>query len=391
VRCVYFECLSGAAGDMIIAAMLDAGMDVEVLRRELARLNLAGFRVEAEKVRRNGIAATHFHVLMLEHDHEHRHLHHVEKIIDASALSGRVKRDAKRVFGRLARAEADVHGTSVEEVHFHEVGAIDAIVDIVGAAICLEAMGIERVEVSPLRTGTGFVECAHGRLPVPAPATAELLKGYPTAPGDVEAELLTPTGAAVLTTLGERFGAMPAMTVSAVGYGAGTRDLGGTPNVLRAFVGECESRATADRVCVLETNIDDMPAELFEVLFERLFAAGALDVFTTSIQMKKGRPAVMLSVITGEDGRARAEEIIFRETTTFGVRSTVMDRRKLDRETVTVSTPLGELRVKLGRLDGEIVTVSPEYEDCRRTAAERNVPLKNVYDEARLAARRLRT
>ena len=389
MRCIHFDCFSGASGDMIVGALLDAGLDLETLRRELARLKLTGFRVEAGRVVRGGLSGTKFDVVVDRPAQEHRHLSDVLGIIRESGLSERVKRDGTRVFQRLAEAEARVHDTDVEKVHFHEVGAVDAIVDVIGAAVGLEALGIERVTVSAFHTGGGFVECAHGRLPVPAPATAALLEGFPVTAGDVQAELTTPTGAAVLTTLGQAFGDCPAMRLDSVGYGAGAREIDGTPNLLRVMVGETDARTETDRMWVLETNIDDMSAELFEVLFEKLFAAGVKDVFTTSIQMKKGRPAVKLSVIVSREVRSTAEEIIFRETTTFGIRAYEVERRKLRRESVRVRTEFGEVTVKLGRLGDEIVTTSPEYEDCRRLAAEHGVALKELYEKARAAAREL--
>ncbi len=389
MRCIYFDCFSGASGDMIVGALLDAGLELEVLRRELDRLKLPGYHIEATRVSRGGISGTKFDVVIEKAAGERRGLNDILKIIQESGLGERVRRDSVRIFRRLAQAEAKVHDTDTDEVHFHEIGAVDAIVDVVGAVVGLEKLGIERVTVSALRTGTGFVECEHGRLPVPAPATAALLEGYPVTASDVEAELTTPTGAAVLTTLGEHFGACASMQLTAVGYGAGGRDLEETPNLLRVMIGETPAKAETDRMWVLETNIDDMPAELFEVLFEKLFAAGVMDVFTTPIQMKKGRPAVKLSTIVSEELRSTAEEIIFRETTTFGIRAYEVERRKLTRESVKVHTEFGEVTVKLGRLGDELLTVSPEYEDCKRLAAEHGITLKELYEKARAAARDL--
>jgi len=386
MRCIYFDCSSGASGDMIVGALLDAGLPLKTLREELGRLQLPGYRVKAARVKRRGIAGTKFDVVIETRRHEHRRLKDVLDIVRRSTLSERVQQDVERVFRRLAQAEAFVHGTTAEEATFHEVGAVDSIVDVVGAVVGLEQLDIAQVAVSALATGSGFVECEHGRFPVPAPAVAELLKGFPITSGEIEMELTTPTGAAVLTTLGGHFGKMPSMTVESVGYGAGARDPAEMPNLLRVVIGETPVRAESDRVWVLETNIDDMSSELFEVLFERLFAAGALDVFTTAIQMKKGRPAVKLSVLAPEELRSRAEEIIFRETTTFGIRAYEVERRKLERQSVRVRTKFGEVRVKLGRLGGELLTASPEYEDCRRAAARGGIALKEVYEEARRAA-----
>ena len=389
MRVIYFDCASGASGDMIVGAMLDAGVSVETLTGELAKLGVGGFHVETRRVTRGGIAGAKFDVVIDTPAHAHRHLSHIRKIINESTLSDRVKRDASRVFERLAEAEARVHDVAVEKVHFHEVGAVDAIVDVVSAAVCLESLGIDAIVSSALPTGCGFVTCAHGTLPVPAPATAALLEGFPVAASDVEAELTTPTGAAILTTLAERFGGRPAMTLTAIGSGAGSKDLPETPNLLRVFVGETEHAADVDRMWLLETNIDDMPAELFEGVFEKLLDAGAVDVFTTPIGMKRSRPGVKLSALVSRDLRARAEEIIFRETTTFGIRACEVSRRKLRRESVRVETGLGEVAVKLGRLGDELITVSPEYRDCKRVADAEGVALKEVYEKARLAARTL--
>lgn len=389
MRRIYFDCFSGASGDMIAGALLDAGLSLDALREGLGRLGLPGWRIEASRVTRGGIAGTKFDVVIDEKKQEYRRLGDVLRIIGESGLSNRVKSDAERIFQRLAEVEAKVHGIGVGEVHFHEVGAVDAIVDVAAAAIGLEELGIEEVAVSALPTGSGFVECAHGRLPIPAPATAELLKGFPAAASGIEAELTTPTGAAVLTTLGRHSPTCPPMKVTSVGYGAGASDFKETPNLLRVIIGESDAPLETDRMWVIETNIDDMPAELFEGLFERLFAAEVMDVFTTPIQMKKGRPAVKLSVVVSEDLRARAEEIIFRETTTFGIRAYQVDRRKLSRESVGVRTDFGEVTVKLGRLHGELITVSPEYEHCKRVADERGVTLKEVYEKARSAAQGL--
>ena len=386
MRCIYFDCSNGASGDMIVAALLDAGLPLQTLRRELRRLNLPRYRIKAAKVARRGIAGTQFDVIVHARRHEHRRLKDVLDIVRRSTLSDRVQGDVERIFRRLARAEASVHGTTPDRIAFHEVGAVDSIVDVVAAAVALEQLGVTEIAVSPFAVGSGAVVCQHGRFPVPAPAVVELLKGFPVVPGELEMELTTPTGAAVLTTLGGHFGKMPPQTIESAGYGAGARDPAEMPNLLRVIIGEKLSPAQSDRMWVLETNIDDMPAELFEVLFEKLFAAGVMDVFTTAIQMKKGRPAVKLSVIAPGEVRSRAEEIIFRETTTFGIRAYEVERRKLERQSVQVRTRFGPVRVKLGRMHGELLTASPEYEDCRRAAARSGGALREVYEEARRAA-----
>ncbi len=392
MKTIYFDCFSGISGDMTLGALVDAGLPLADLKKDLAALRLDGFRLRARKVTRSGIGGTKLDVILTEHehhhdhDHGHRHLSDILGIIAKSKLNSAVKRDASAVFQRLGEAEAKVHRVGIEEIHFHEVGAVDAIVDVVGACAGLARLGVERIVAAPIPTGHGFVDCAHGRLPVPAPATAMLLKGFPIASSDVEAELTTPTGAAILTTLADSFGAMPSMTVERVGWGAGSRELEGQANLLRVFIGETGESPERDRVRVLETNIDDLSPQVFEAVFERLFEAGALDVWAEPIQMKKSRPATKLCAIVPESLRAKAEEILFRETTTFGVRSWEADRSKLAREFARVKTRFGELTVKIGRLGGRAVTVAPEYEDAKRAAAKHGVAVRVVMDAARGAA-----
>ncbi|MCG3179861.1 MAG: Pyridinium-3,5-bisthiocarboxylic acid mononucleotide nickel insertion protein [Phycisphaerae bacterium] len=420
----YFDCYTGASGDMILGAMIDAGLDADLLAAELDRLHLPGFRIRAAKVVKQGFAATQFEVLSPEtgkpvdlaehpdlepppepqphahgkrshsHDHAgpHRHLDDIRRIIQGSDLATPVKQRAVRIFTRLAEAEARAHGIGVDEVHFHEVGAVDAIVDVVGASIGVELLHLSRIVCSPLPPGSGTVKCAHGEMPVPTPATAELLKGVPLAPNRNPGELLTPTGAAILTTLADEFSPAPPprMTLSAIGVGAGTREGRQVPNLLRLMIGQSEaapadeSGPTADTVTVMETNLDDMDGEAMGHCFELLLRAGALDVWATPIVMKKNRPAYMLSVMceSGSDKEAACRGVLFRHTSTFGVRETRMARRKLAREQVSVDTPFGPVRVKVGTLDGEVVRAAPEFEDCRKAAETAGVPLKEV----RLAA-----
>lgn len=380
MKIAYFDCLSGISGNMTIGALLACGLDEATLRAGLAQLHLPGWELHVEHVNRLGIAAVHVDVNSGEH-HPHRHLGDILGLIDASDLSMRVKEMGGRIFTRLAEAEAVVHGTTPDHVHFHEVGAVDAIVDIIGAAIGLEALGIDRVIGSPLPLGRGWVTCAHGIFPIPAPATAELVRGVPIAETDIEAELVTPTGAAMITTLAESFGPIPAMTLQAVGYGAGTRELP-RPNVLRLFIGETTTAATTDTVVGLETNLDDVPGETLGYLMDRLFAVGALDVFYTPIMMKKNRPAVMVQVLCAPPGEAACTDILFRETTTLGIRRTIYDRTILPRETQTVETPFGPIRVKLSTWHDH-VRREPEYEDCRRAAETHDIPLHDVYNSAR--------
>ncbi|NOZ23595.1 MAG: nickel pincer cofactor biosynthesis protein LarC [Planctomycetes bacterium] len=386
MKIAYFDCFSGASGDMIAGALLDAGLKLATLKRELAKLKVRGFELKTRRVKRGMFRALKFDVQAGGEHHPHRTLRDIESIIDRSALSNRVKDDSKRVFERLARAEAKVHGTTPEKIHFHEVGAVDSIVDIVSAAIGLEQLGIERVHFSPVRLGTGMVRCRHGILPVPAPATVELLKGVPVSQTDISGELTTPTGAAILTTLGACAPASPTR-FTAIGLGAGSKDRPDLPNIIRVMIGETCAKAEGDRVVVLETNIDDMPAEVVGFVFDRLFDAGALDVFMTPIQMKKNRPGVLLSVIVPGLLVETMEEIIFSETTTFGVRKYEIERRKLAREHRSVETPYGRIRVKIGRIGDVVKTVSPEYEDCRKAAERTGAALKDIRQAAMDVAR----
>jgi len=379
----YLDCFSGLSGDMLLGALVDAGLPLETLRAELAKLPLHGYALSATKVTKQGLVGTRVAV-EVEPSHDHRGLRAILEIIAASGLPEAVTDPARRIFTRLAEAEAKVHGTAVEEVHFHEVGAVDAIVDVVGACISLHQMGITELYASPLPLGGGWVDTSHGRLPVPAPATVELLRGVPTYGGPVEKELVTPTGAAIVSTLARGFGPMPPLRLAALGWGAGTMDLP-HPNLVRLFVGEPATPLPEQRLTVIETNVDDMNPEFFEHVMEQLFAAGALDVYYTPIVMKKSRPATLLSVLA-EPARVEAlSEILFRETSTLGVRLMDVTRRCLDREWREVSTEYGPVRVKLGLLRGEVVTAAPEYEDCKRLARERGVPVKAVYAAAQQA------
>lgn len=377
----YFDCFSGASGDMILSALVDAGVSVETLRAELARLSLlAGeWSLEAETTRRGSVRATRVRV-HTRGPSPQRHLSDIVRLIEASELSPGVKERSLAIFRRLATAEAQVHGIPVEQVHFHEVGAVDAIVDIVGAAVGLESLGVERVYASPLPLGGGATESQHGTLPLPAPATLELLAqaGAPTRPWGDGVELVTPTGAAILTTFATF--QQPPMALRRVGYGAGGRDLR-WPNVLRLWLGESLPTSQTDYV-QLETNIDDMNPEVFGYVMERLFALGALDVYFTPIFMKKNRPATMLSVIARAEDEDVLASLILRETTTLGLRVQSMRRHEAGREARTVQTEYGEIAVKVKLLDGQPVSVAPEYESCRKIAAERGMPILAVYQAA---------
>jgi uncharacterized protein (TIGR00299 family) protein len=388
MRIAYFDCFSGAAGDMILGALIDAGMPVETLRERLAALAVDGYELTARRVVRLGLACTQVDVRLAGEQRAHRHLSQIVGIIRDSALTPAVRRRAAAVFTRLAEAEAAVHGTDVQNVHFHEVGAVDAIVDIVGAAVALDHWQVQEVFCSPLGVGSGTVRCAHGELPVPAPATAELIRGVPVRPTGEDGERLTPTGAAILTALAAGYGPMPAMTVRHVGCGCGTREGTNRPNVLRVLIGETADAEPADDVVwLLETNVDDMTGEQAAYAMERLMAAGARDVWAAPVTMKKGRPALVLSVLADDGALAAVEEALFAETTTFGIRRRRVARLTLAREHVEVATAYGPLRVKVGRRDGRIVQASAEFEDCRRAAEAAGVPLQTVIDAAMAAWR----
>ena len=393
MKIVYFDCFSGAAGDMILGALLDAGLELDDLNQALAGMPVSGYSLAAERVIRSGISATKFHVHEThDHDHHHgRHLPEILSIIEESSLPDSARANAARVFRRLAEAEGAVHGKPPEQVHFHEVGAIDSIVDIVGAAAALELLGIERVYCSPFRLGTGTIRCAHGEMPVPAPATARLLQGFPVVQTTTAAELTTPTGAAILSTLAEEVGPMPACRMTSVGYGAGSRDIEGRPNVLRAFIGESASDGLeSDVVEVIEANVDDMSPEFLGGIFDRLLDAGALDVSLAQVLMKKARPAFVLSAIVPPAHTAAVRDVFFSETTTFGVRIFEARRAKLPRETREAQTPLGKVRLKLGTMNGKIIRVKPEHDDCARIAVERGLPFREVYEAALEAAKEVR-
>ncbi len=405
MRIAYFDCFSGVAGDMILGALADAGVPLTVLKEAVAALGLPGLEVEARKVMRGGFAATKVDVLTGEvpggpdpgllhpdpcrhHGHGHRSLPDILETLRQSRLPDPTRERATAIFARLAAAEAAVHGTTPEAVRFHEVGARDAIADVVGAVAGLAALGADRVEASPLNLGGGRTATAHGALPVPAPGTLELLKGIPCYGSQVEAELTTPTGAAILATVAAAFGPPPLLTVRAVGYGAGTRELSGQPNCLRLILGESPDPGTTDEVAVLEANIDDMSPQLFEPLMEDLFAAGALDVYLTPAIMKKSRPATVLTVLAEAGAEGRLAPLILQGSTTFGLRVSRRGRLKLTREIRIVETPHGAVAVKVGRLGERTVQVSPEFEDCRRIAAAAGVPVRTVLEAAREIARR---
>jgi uncharacterized protein (TIGR00299 family) protein len=368
---------------MILGALVAAGVEQGYLREQLSLLSVSGFDVSFETVNRSGLSATYARV-ETAHEHKHRHLSDIKQIIEASALSQAVKQRAVQIFTRLAEAEARVHNEPIDHVHFHEVGALDAIVDVVGAAICFEALQIERFICSPIHVGSGMVKMAHGQFPIPPPAVTELLKGVPFYATDIKGELLTPTGAAVITTVCSEYGPIPRMITDRSGYGAGTREYHDFPNVLRVLLGETDDTgATDERLWMIETNLDDASPQIIGHVMDRVLESGALDCFFTPVQMKKNRPGVLLSVLSGPREKEAMMKLLFTETTTLGIRSYEVTRRALQRSVVRVETPYGPIDVKVAHLEGRVVNEMPEFEQCRQAAANANVPLKVVEEAAR--------
>ncbi|MBV6519224.1 MAG: nickel pincer cofactor biosynthesis protein LarC [Candidatus Brocadia sp.] len=390
MKIAYFDCFSGISGDMTLGAFVDAGLDINVLQEQLARLHIHGYALSAEKVKRAGISGTKVHVTISSphtsasaphHDHRHHahlRLSDIRAIIEKSTLHHTVKDDSLKIFQRLAMVEAKVHNSTVEEVHFHEVGAIDSIIDIVGSVIAIRHLGIEKIYFSPVPTGYGYTTCEHGSFPVPPPATAELLKNQLLKSVTIEKELTTPTGAAIITTLGEGLRTNPEMKVMQIGYGAGSNDNPNIPNLLRVFIGETMCQES-DEMWIVETNIDNMTGEILGYVMDKLFDAGAADAYFTPIQMKKGRPGTIVSAIVSELHLPSVESVLFNETTTFGVRKYKVLRKILAREMTEFDSSLGKIKVKIGRSNDDLKTVSPEYEDCKRIASEKGIPLRQVY------------
>ena len=429
-KTLYFDCFSGASGDMILGALLDAGVPLEALRGALGSLAIDHGVLSAERVLRSGISATKFRLLDPAHaavapaeprpsyvhthadgsthshrgpanrepanrepanrepanrepaNHDHHSLADIERYIGRSALSPAGKARAVSLFHRLAEAEAAIHDMPLDRIHLHEVGAIDSIVDIVGTVFAMEWLGADRIVSSPLNVGSGTVTCAHGEFPVPAPATVRLLKGAPIYSQGVAAELTTPTGALLITDYAQTFGPTPAMRVNTIGYGAGDRDFPGHPNVLRVVLGESDDLQRFERIVSMECEIDDMNPQLFGPLMDRLYAAGALDVYYAAVQMKKNRPGTLVTVIAPVDRRDALAGVLFTDTTTIGVRHQEMLRERLERQIVTVETPCGPIRFKVSAREGRTVNASPEFEDCARAAAERGLPIKEVQAQA---------
>lgn len=375
---------------MILGAMVAAGVDPNALREQLALLNVDGFKLDFETVDRSGLSATYARVETV-HEHKHRHLSDIQKIINDSGVSDSAKDLALRIFTRLAEAEARVHNEPVEKIHFHEVGGLDAIVDVVGAAICFDLLQIDRFVSSPLHVGSGMVKMAHGRFPVPPPAVTELLRDVPFYSGDIKGELLTPTGAAIITTVCKEFGPIPRIRTDRTGYGAGTRQYDNFPNVLRVLLGETEIDDTAtERLWMIETNLDDASPQIIGHVMDRVFELGALDCYFTPVQMKKNRPGVLLSVLCAADQKEAVLKLLFEETTTLGVRSYEVERRALRRSVVQVETQYGPIDVKVAHLNGRVVNEMPEFEQCRQAAVRANVPLKIVEEAARVALTKIR-
>lgn len=382
MKIAYFDCFSGISGDMALGALLSAGAPEQILREVWNSLPIRGWSYHFERATVNGIEATDV-TIRSEEQQPHRHLSDVLKIIDQSSASARAKEWASEVFRRLAQAEATVHGTTVERVHFHEVGAVDAIADILGVCVLLDALGVRAVECSPLPMARGFVKAAHGVIPVPPPAVMELLKGIEVIPDDtVQGETVTPTGAALMATLARRFGGFPRMRIEQVGYGAGKKRFDARPNLLRVVVGEAVPELPVQDTVLIEVNIDDMNPEWYPAVLQKLFEAGALDVYYAPIIMKRGRPATQLSVLCEPGREITLLETLFRETTTFGARFSRWQRLCLERRWETVQTRYGEVRVKIGIWNGREMTASPEYADCAARAEEHGVTLKEVYAEA---------
>ena len=392
MKTLYFDCFAGASGDMILGAMIAAGVDPEAFKHQLSLLDVPGYAIDFETVDRSGISATYARV-QTAHEHAHRHLSDILKIIYNSRLSDAVKERAARIFSRLAEAEARVHNQPVEYIHFHEVGALDAIIDVVGAAICFELLGIERFASSALHVGSGTVNMDHGRFPVPPPAVAELLKGVPFYSTEITGELVTPTGAAIITTVCTDYGPMPQLRLDQTGYGAGTRQYEKFPNALRVLIGDDQigeqtstaDSAAAERLWMIETNLDDSSPQILGHVMERAFELGALDCYFTSVHMKKNRPGVLLSILCRAAQRSTLGDLLFSETTTLGIRAYEVERRALQRRMVAVETQYGPIDVKVAQLNGHIVKAMPEFEQCRQAARAANVPLRLVEEAARAA------
>lgn len=391
MRIAYFDCFSGISGDMFVGALLDAGLKIEILEKELNKLNLSGYQLEVNKVLKKGISASQFKVKIQEKGVERR-FKDILNILEESKLDEEIKNEVKKIFFKIAEAESKIHQEDIEKIHFHEIGGLDSIIDISSAVIGIKALEIKEIYSSPLPLGKGFVKCAHGILPLPAPATLELLKNIPTYSGGMESEMVTPTGAAIISTLTKDFGERPLMKIEKIGYGAGEREFS-IPNLLRVSIGEkilsdrdLMDGYVHDEALLIETNIDDMNPEFYDYIMDKLFSQGALDVFLTPIQMKKNRPAQMFSIIVYEQNLKEILEVLFSESTTLGVRIKEVKRLKLTQQNFIAETKYGKIKVKVGIFKEDIKTIAPEYQDCQKIAQQYQVPLKEIYEEAKKVA-----
>lgn len=391
MKIAYFDCFSGISGDMTVGALLDTGLKIEILEKELKKLGLSGYQLEVKKVAKKGISATQFKVKIKEEGVERR-FKDILTILEKSKLDEEIKKETKKIFFNIAQAESKIHQKDIDKIHFHEIGGLDSIIDITSAVIGIKTLGIEEIYSSALPVGKGFVKCAHGVIPVPAPATLELLKNIPTYSGGIESEMITPTGAAIISTLAKSFGKRPLMKIERIGYGAGEKEFT-IPNLLRVSVGEKIAKDKdfkddyiSDEAVLIETNIDDMNPEFYNYIMDQLFSQGALDVFLTPIQMKKNRPAHMLSIIVYEQNLKEILEVLFSESTTLGVRMKEIKRLRLAQQYFIAETKYGKIKVKIGMFKGERKNIAPEYEDCKKMAKQHKVPLKEVYEEVKKVA-----
>ncbi len=391
LRVAYFDCYSGISGDMILGALFDLGVDPGIIRKALKTLDLKGYKLKTSQVKRGLIAGTKVQVSLTKSRHSHhpaRKYSDIKKLIADSDLSATAKKSSQEIFKRIAQVEAAIHNTTMEKIHFHEIGAVDSIVDIVGGVVAIESLKLDKIYSSPLNVGEGFVQCAHGCLPVPAPATLKLLQGIPVFSNGIKKELTTPTGAAMIGFYADKFGSLPAMKIVGDGYGAGDHIISEMPNMLRVVLGEI-CKEPDEELVLIETNIDDMNPEFYEGTMESLFKAGALDVYLTPIIMKKSRPANKISVLSSETDRQAMTEILLHETSSFGVRYFRIGRTVLEREMKTVNISWGSIRIKIGKFNGKVIQISPEYEDCKKIAYKEKVPVKQVYEEAHSQAIKL--
>ena len=391
-RVIYFDCFSGISGDMILGSLVDLGVDVKLIRKELKKINLKGYKLTSHQVKRNGIMGTKVNVVIdpsIQKRNQARSFTDIKKLIVKSSLSENVKTDSIEIFRRIGTVEAKIHGTSLDKIHFHEIGAIDSIVDIVGGAICMSLLSIDIVFSSALNTGEGLINCEHGTIPIPAPATLKLLEGIPCYSSGTKNELTTPTGAAFIGYYGSKFGSLPKMNIMKSGYGAGSHEIKEIPNLLRVVLGEVLIPSKIITMKVIETNIDDMNPEFYDHIMSQLLIAGAADVFLTAVHMKKNRPGTLLTTVVSNDKFHSVVQIILEETSTFGIRHYDVVRTELKRENKLIKTPFGKVRIKVGTFAGSRLTVSPEYEDCKKLALKKGIPVKRVYEETLLIAKQM--